>query len=186
MCFAGYTPKSKGLAVKLFLLGIAATLISIALSLYLSYAFNMEYRVQRDFELQEGLSRTYTLEISDTDVVLAKYNISITGAGEMNVSAKLLDANGLVLHSKTIAIDRKGNLTEEAIIDGSLDRLAVTIENEGWDNAEGQVDLTYTRSPTVYSLASVASAFIGISGAVITSFSVVQYLIYRAEREDAE
>ena len=186
MYSAGYTPKGKGLAAKLFLLGITATLISLVLSLYLSYAFNMEYRVQGEFELQEDLSRTYTLDISEGDVVLANYSISITGVGEMNVSVDLLNANGFTLHSRTISIDRTVNLTEQVSIDGSLDHLAITITNEGWDSAKGHVDLTYTRSPTVYSLASLASAFIGIGGVVLTSFSVLLHLVSRMDQRVSE
>ena len=186
MYFAGYTQKGKGLALKLFLLGITATLVSLVLSLYLSYAFNMEYRVQGEFELQEGLSRTYSLDISERDVVLANYSISITGVGEMNVSVELLDANGLILHSRTISIDRTANLTEQVSVDGSLDHLAITIENEGWDSAKGHVDFTYTRSPTVYSLASLASAFIGIGGVVLTSFSLLLYLMSRMDQRVSE
>jgi hypothetical protein len=54
--------------VKLFLLGITATLVSLVLSLYLSYAFNKEYSVQREFELKEDLSRTYTLAVSGREM----------------------------------------------------------------------------------------------------------------------
>jgi len=146
----------------------------------------MEYRVQGEFELQEDLSRTYTLDISEGDVVLANYSISITGVGEMNVSVDLLNANGFTLHSRTISIDRTVNLTEQVSIDGSLDHLAITITNEGWDSAKGHVDLTYTRSPTVYSLASLASAFIGIGGVVLTSFSVLLHLVSRMDQRVSE
>lgn len=186
MYFAGYMQESKGLAVKLLLLGITATLISLVTSLYLSYAFNREYRIQKEFGLQERLSKEYTLDISERDVVLVSYNVSITGERTINVTLELLDANGLILHSKSIAIDRTANLVEQVSTDGSLDRLAVTIENEEWGSAEGHVDLTYTRSPAVYSLASIASAFIGIGGAVVASFGLLQYLIHKTEREGTE
>lgn len=152
----------------------------------MSYAFNRQYSVQREFELQEGLSRTFTIDISEGDVVLANYSMSITGVGEMNVSIELLDANGFILHSKTISIDRTVNLTQQVSVDGSLDHLAITIENEGWDSAKGHVDFTYTRSPTVYSLASLASAFIGIGGVVLTSVSLLLHLISRMDQRVSE
>jgi hypothetical protein len=46
------------------------------------------------------------------------------------MSVKLLDANGLILHSNSIVADRAGNQTEEVSIDGSLNGLAMTIGNE--------------------------------------------------------
>ncbi len=47
------------------------------------------------------------------------------------MSVRLLDANGFILHSKSIVADRAGNQTEEVSIDGSLDGLAMTIGKEG-------------------------------------------------------
>ncbi len=185
MSSAGCTARSRRHAKRLLLLGIIIAVVSIVLNAYLPLLFNTRYRIDRRFELEENVSRSFALSVGETNIALVTYNVSTSATRPLDISVELIRPGGRVLHYRAGIIQGAGNLFGQVTLDDSLDQLQITIKNEGWSKANCEVQLTYTKSPSAYFLFVALAVILGIAGVVITFLGLFQYFVLpRDELED--
>ena len=182
MYSVGSTPNIKVLAKELIILGAALTVISQILSLYLIYAFTQQHEIYENFLLEENSKEEHKIEVSETNVILLTYNITVNVGGKVKIVVEFIGAGGTMINSSSIETSEDyGSLNGRVNIEGYLDSIVITVKGEGWNELRGTVTLNYTKSHLINTIASVVSALISILGLVIVGYGLFNYTLSKGE-----
>lgn len=187
MSSAGSTRNAKAVrstAKKLMILGALLTLFSQILNSHLIYVFNLHYKIYQDFLLEEGVSEKYVVQVSESDVIILAYNLTLEIEGESRAGLKILFLGEGDRITKSIDLEVSKeikNVTGNVTIDGYLKSVVLSIKEGEWRSIRGSIGLDYTRGQPELLLLSVASALTGIIGVIVLGYSLIIYVISKGE-----
>lgn len=191
MSSAGSTQNARAVrstAKKLIFLGALLTIASQVLSSHLIYVFSLHYKTHEDFLLEEGISEKHVVQVSEADVSLLAYNLTVEIENRSTASLDVIflgEGDRVIEFIDLETSEEVENLTGEISIDGYLESVVLSVKGDGWRRIKGSIALDYTKGQPEFLLLSIASAVMGIIGVIALGYSLIIYIISKGETPEA-
>lgn len=176
----GSTPNIKTRTIGLIALGLVLIFLSQAVNMYLINTFGQYYQIRDAFTLQQGEKETHVTRVSEADVILLIYNVTINTykEGRVKIRVSFMGTEGMIINSSSMEMSStSGSLTGKINVDGYLDKVVVTVEGDEWSSAWGTVTLKYSRIQPIQIVASLTSPVIGMIGLTVFGYGLINYAI---------
>lgn len=176
----GSTPSIKTRTIGLIALGLVLIFLSQAVNMYLINTFGQYYQIRDAFTLQQGEKETHVTHVSEADVILLIYNVTINTykEGRVKIRVSFIGTEGMIINSSSMEMSSiSGSLTGKINVDGYLDKVVVTVEGDEWSSAWGTVILKYSRIQPIQIVASLASPVIAMIGLTVFGYGLINYAL---------